>query len=134
MPVDREAREGLKQAQGLTTLQLQTLAGYLEDAEGFQRTFLYSSYRQYLHPRLRLYGGYGYLNYGSSAAFFPSIWEGFSEIPLYFLILRYCPIGKTSPHIFCHRAFSIASQLGCTPSDGGSPPHNVAARHPNHLI
>jgi tetratricopeptide (TPR) repeat protein len=71
MPVNREAREGLKQAQGLTTLQLQALAGYFEDAEGFQRTSLYSSYRQYLHPRLRLYGGYGYLTYDSGAAFFP---------------------------------------------------------------
>lgn len=61
MPENQAAREGLSQVQGLITPQVQALAGYFEDAEGFQRTFLYSSYRFYLHPRLRLYGGYGYL-------------------------------------------------------------------------
>jgi tetratricopeptide (TPR) repeat protein len=71
MPDNQEAQKGLRQAQGLTTPQLQALAGYFEDAEGFRRTFLYSSYRLYLHPRLRLYGGYGYLTYNSSAAIFP---------------------------------------------------------------
>jgi tetratricopeptide (TPR) repeat protein len=65
MPDNQEAQKGLRQAQGLTTPQLQALAGYFEDAEGFRRTFLYSSYRLYLHPRLRLYGGYGYLTYNS---------------------------------------------------------------------
>jgi tetratricopeptide (TPR) repeat protein len=71
MPDNQEAQKGLRQAQGLTTPQLQALAGYFEDAEGFRRTFLYSSYRLYLHPRLRLYGGYGYLTYNSGAVIFP---------------------------------------------------------------
>ena len=71
MPDNQEAQKGLRQAQGLTTPQLQALAGYFEDSEGFRRTFLYSSYRLYLHPRLRLYGGYGYLTYNSGAAIFP---------------------------------------------------------------
>jgi Tfp pilus assembly protein PilF len=71
MPDNQEAREGLRQVQGLTTPQLQALAGHFEDSEGFRRTFLYSSYRLYLNPRLRLYGGYGYLSYSSGAAFFP---------------------------------------------------------------
>lgn len=71
MPKNQAAREGLSQVRGLITPQVQALAGYFEDAEGFQRTFLYSSYRFYLHPRLRLYGGYGYLTYDSGAAFFP---------------------------------------------------------------
>ena len=30
--------------------------------------------------------------------------------------------------------FSIASQLGCTPFDGGNPQHNAAAQNPNHAI
>ena len=71
MPDNQEAQEGLKQARSLTTPQLQALAGYFEDAKGFRRSFLYSSYRLYLHPRLRLYGGYGYLTYTSGGAFFP---------------------------------------------------------------
>jgi Tfp pilus assembly protein PilF len=71
MPDNQEAREGLRQVQGLTTPQLQALAGHFEDSEGFRRTFLYSSYRLYLNPRLRLYGGYGYLSYSSGAALFP---------------------------------------------------------------
>lgn len=71
MPDNQEAQKGLRQAQGLTTPQLQALAGYFEDSEGFRRTFLYSSYRLYLHPRLRLYGGYGYLTYNSGATIFP---------------------------------------------------------------
>gem|GEM_PF-3563172 len=66
-PDNREAREGLKQAGGLTTPQLHALAGFFEDSEGFRRSFLYSSYRLYLDPRLRLYGGYGYLNYSSGS-------------------------------------------------------------------
>jgi hypothetical protein len=69
-PDNRGAQEGLRQAQGLTTPQLQALAGYFEDSEGFQRSFLYSSYRLYLNQRLRLYGGYGYLTYSSSPALF----------------------------------------------------------------
>jgi tetratricopeptide (TPR) repeat protein len=73
MPDNQEAREGLSQARGLTTPQVQALAGYFEDAEGFRRSFLYSSYRIYLHPRLRLYGGYGYLSYNSGAALFPQV-------------------------------------------------------------
>jgi Tetratricopeptide repeat len=71
MPDNQEAQKGLRQVQGLTTPQLQALAGYFEDSEGFRRDFLYSSYRLYLHPRLRLYGGYGYLTYNSGAAIFP---------------------------------------------------------------
>lgn len=71
MPDNQEAQKGLRQVQGLTTPQLQALAGYFEDSEGFRRDFLYSSYRLYLHPRLRLYGGYGYLTYHSGSAFFP---------------------------------------------------------------
>ena len=71
MPDNQEAREGLKEAQGLTTPQLQALAGYFEDSEGFRRSDLYSSYRLYLYPRLRLYGGYGYLSYSSGPALFP---------------------------------------------------------------
>jgi magnesium-transporting ATPase (P-type) len=62
MPDNQEVQKGLWQAQSLTTPQLQALAGYFEDSEGFRRTFLYSSYRLYLHPRLRLYGGYGFLD------------------------------------------------------------------------
>ncbi len=71
MPDNREAREGLEQARGLTTPQLQALAGHFEDSANFRRDFLYSSYRLYLHPRLRLYGGYGYLTYDSGPALFP---------------------------------------------------------------
>jgi tetratricopeptide (TPR) repeat protein len=71
MPDNQEAREGLMQARGLTTPQLQALAGHFEDSEGFRRNFLYSSYRLYLDPRLRLYGGYGYLSYSSGPALFP---------------------------------------------------------------
>jgi tetratricopeptide (TPR) repeat protein len=71
MPENLEARQGLKRAQGLTTPQVQSLAGYFEDAEGFRRKFLYTGYRLYLHPRLRLYGGFGYLTYNSAAALFP---------------------------------------------------------------
>ncbi len=71
LPDNQEARKGLKEAQGLTTPQLQTLAGHFEDNAGFRRNFLYSSYRLYLHPRLRLYGGYGYLTYNSGPALFP---------------------------------------------------------------
>ena len=56
-PENQEAQQGLKETQGLTTPQLQTLAGHSEDSEGFRRSFLYGSYRLYLHPRLRLYGG-----------------------------------------------------------------------------
>jgi tetratricopeptide (TPR) repeat protein len=67
-PDNREAREGLKQAGGLTTPQVHALAGFFEDSEGFRRSFLQSSYRLYLDPRLRLYGGYGYLNYSSGSA------------------------------------------------------------------
>jgi tetratricopeptide (TPR) repeat protein len=71
MTDNQEAREGLRQAQGLTTPQLQALAGHFEDSAGFRRNFLYSSYRLYLHTRLRLYGGYGYLTYNSGPALFP---------------------------------------------------------------
>ncbi len=71
LPENQAAQEGLSQVRGLITPQVQALTGYYEDAEGFQRTFLYSSYRFYVHPRLRLYGGYGYLTYDSGAAFFP---------------------------------------------------------------
>jgi tetratricopeptide (TPR) repeat protein len=71
LPDNQEAQKGLSQAQGLTTPQLQALAGYFEDSEGFRRDSLYSSYRLYLNPRLRLYGGYGYLTYHSGAANFP---------------------------------------------------------------
>ena len=67
-PDNQEAREGLSQVQGLTTPQLHTLAGFFEDSEGFRRSFLYNSYRLYLNPRLRLYGGYGYLTYSSGSA------------------------------------------------------------------
>lgn len=69
-PDNREALEGLRQVQGLTTPQVAAQAGYFEDSEGFRRSFLYSSYRLYLNPRLRLYGGYGYLNYSSGPALF----------------------------------------------------------------
>jgi tetratricopeptide (TPR) repeat protein len=71
MPDSQGAREGLKQTQGLITPQLQALAGYFEDSAGFRRNFLYSGYRLYLNPRLRLYGGYGYLSYSSGPALFP---------------------------------------------------------------
>jgi hypothetical protein len=70
IPDNREAREGLRQVQGLTTPQLQALAGHFEDSTGFRRNFLYSGYRLYLDPRLRLYGGYGYLSYSSGPALF----------------------------------------------------------------
>jgi tetratricopeptide (TPR) repeat protein len=93
MPENQAAREGLNQVRGLITPQLQALAGYFEDAEGFQRTFLYSSYRLYLHPRLRLYGGYGYLTYDSGAAFFP---KNFQRKTLHRhvlpLVLQYRPV------------------------------------------
>jgi len=93
MPDNQEAREGLKQARGLTTPQLQALAGYFEDAKGFRRSFLYSSYRLYLHPRLRLYGGYGYLTYTSGGAFFPTSNRGQTlhrhVLPL---VLQYRPV------------------------------------------
>jgi len=71
MPDNQEARMGLKEVQGLTAPQLQALAGHFEDSAGFRRNFLYSGYRLYLHPRLRLYGGYGYLSYSSGPALFP---------------------------------------------------------------
>jgi tetratricopeptide (TPR) repeat protein len=71
LPDSQVAQEGLKEAQGLTTPQLQALAGHFEDNAGFRRNFLYSSYRLYLHPRLRLYGGYGYLTFNSGPILFP---------------------------------------------------------------
>ncbi len=82
MPDNQKAREGLKQAQGLTTPQVQALAGYFEDADGFRRSFLYSSYRLYLHPRLRLYGGYGYLTYTSFENSFASDIINYEYYPL----------------------------------------------------
>ena len=93
MPDNQEAREGLKQARGLTTPQLQALAGYFEDADGFRRSFLYSSYRLYLHPRIRLYGGYGYLTYTSGGALFAASNQGRTlhrhVLPL---VLQYRPV------------------------------------------
>jgi tetratricopeptide (TPR) repeat protein len=95
MPDNQEARKGLNQVRGLTTPQLQALAGYFEDSEGFRRDFLYSSYRLYLHPRLRLYGGYGFIDYNSGAASFPESNRGKTlhrqVLPL---VLQYRPSRK----------------------------------------
>jgi tetratricopeptide (TPR) repeat protein len=92
-PDSLETREGLKEAQSLTTPQVQALAGHFEDSEGFRRNFLYSSYRLYLHPRLRLYGGYGYITYNSGPALFPKSGLGRTlhrhVLPL---VLQYRPV------------------------------------------
>jgi len=92
-PNNRRAQEGLRQVQGLTTPQVATQAGYFEDSEGFRRSFLYSSYRLYLNPRLRLYGGYGYLNYSSGPSLFLKSNQGRAlhrhVLPL---VLQYRPV------------------------------------------
>jgi tetratricopeptide (TPR) repeat protein len=64
-PESREALEGWRQASSLITLQFQTMANAFEDAEGFRRSSLWNGFWQYLHPRLRVGSGYGYLNYHS---------------------------------------------------------------------
>jgi tetratricopeptide (TPR) repeat protein len=93
LPENGEARQGLKEARDLTTPQLQTLAGHLEDAEGFRRSFVYGGYRVFLHPRVRLYGGYGYIAYDSGAGPFQESNRGKAlhrhVLPL---ILQYRPI------------------------------------------
>lgn len=67
-PESREALEGWRQASSLITLQFQTMANAFEDAEGFRRSSLWNGFWQYLHPRLRVGSGYGYLNYHSGFA------------------------------------------------------------------
>ena len=42
------------------------MANAFEDAEGFRRSSLWNGFWQYLHPRLRVGSGYGYLNYHSA--------------------------------------------------------------------
>lgn len=64
-PESREAREGWRQANSLITPQIQTMANVFEDAEGFRRASFWNGFWQYLHPRVRLGSGYGYLNYHS---------------------------------------------------------------------
>ena len=64
-PESREALEGWRQASSLITSQIQTLVNVFEDAEGYRRASLWNGFWQYLHPRVRLGSGYGYLNYHS---------------------------------------------------------------------
>ncbi len=76
LPENREALEGWREASSLISPQLQTMANVFEDAEGFRRASLWNGFWQYLHPRVRLGSGYGYLNYHSGAAPFLRNKEG----------------------------------------------------------
>jgi tetratricopeptide (TPR) repeat protein len=93
LPENREALSGLEQTKGLVTPQINTLTNYFEDSEGFRRFSVWSAFRAYLNPRLRLYTGYGYLNYNSGSGPFLGNQAGRSlhrhVLPL---ILQYRPV------------------------------------------
>jgi tetratricopeptide (TPR) repeat protein len=67
LPENQEALGGLKQTRSLITPQINTLTNFFEDSEGFRRASVWTGFRAYLHPRIRLYSGYGYLTYNSGA-------------------------------------------------------------------
>jgi hypothetical protein len=76
LPESREALEGWRQASSLISPQIQTMFNVFEDAEGFRRASLWNGVWQYLHPRVRLGCGYGYLTYHSGFGPFRSNKEG----------------------------------------------------------
>lgn len=67
LPENQAALAGLQQTRGLVTPQIHTLTNFFEDSEGFRRASVWTGFRAYLHPRIRLYSGYGYLTYASGA-------------------------------------------------------------------
>jgi Tfp pilus assembly protein PilF len=93
LPEDREARSGLEQARGLVTPQIHTVTNFFEDSEGFRRFSVWSGFRAYVNQRIRLYGGYGYLNYNSGPGPFRGNQAGQSlhrnVLPL---VLQYRPV------------------------------------------
>lgn len=66
VPANQAAREGLRAMERLLQPQVQTTVGFLEDSDNFHRFVVYSGFRHYLTPTLRLAGGYGYLAYNMS--------------------------------------------------------------------
>ncbi len=93
LPENLEAISGLEQTRGLVTPQINTLTNFFEDSEGFRRFSVWSAFRAYLNPRIRLYTGYGYLNYNSGPGPFSGNQAGRNlhrhVLPL---ILQYRPI------------------------------------------
>jgi tetratricopeptide (TPR) repeat protein len=76
LPDNLSAQEGYRQARSLITPQIQTMANVFEDAEGYRRASLWNGFWQYLHPKVRLGWGYGYINYHSGFGPFQRNSEG----------------------------------------------------------
>jgi Tfp pilus assembly protein PilF len=117
LPENREALSGLEQTKGLVTPQINTLTNFFEDSEGFRRFSVWSAFRAYLNPRIRLYGGYGYLNYHSGPGPFRGNQAGRSlhrhVLPL---ILQYRPVR------------TILTELGVAGNDYGRWGQSVTTR------
>lgn len=60
---NQAAQEGLAAMERLLRPQIQGLVNFSEDSDSFRRLGVYSGFRSYLTPTLRLAGGYSYLTY-----------------------------------------------------------------------
>jgi Tfp pilus assembly protein PilF len=117
LPENREALSGLEQSSGLITPQIHTVTNFFEDSEGFRRFSLWTGFRAYLNQRLRLYGGYGYLNYNSGPGPFRGNQAGRSlhrhVLPL---VLQYRPVR------------TVLAELGVAGNDYGRWGQSVTTR------
>ncbi|MFZ5448192.1 MAG: tetratricopeptide repeat protein [Thermodesulfobacteriota bacterium] len=117
LPENREALSGLEQTRGLVTPQIHTLTNFFEDSEGFRRFSLWSGFRAYVNPRIRLYSGYGYLTYNSGPGPFRRNQAGQSlhrhVLPL---ILQYRPVR------------TVLAELGVAGNDYGRWGQSVTTR------
>ena len=107
----------MEQSRGLITPQIHTLTNFFEDSEGFRRFSLWSGFRAYVNQWIRLYGGYGYLNYNSGPGPFRGNQAGQSlhrhVLPL---ILQYRPVR------------TVLAELGVAGNDYGRWGQSVTTR------